>query len=489
MDKNTVTLVGAGCSKELLTLRGLEEIQKADVIVYDDLIDKDILLEAKKGCELIYVGKRLGKHSESQEKINEIIINKANENKYVVRLKGGDSFVFARGGEEVQTLLKENIPFEVIPGVSSCIAAAEKTGIPVTHRGVSQSFTVVTGHTASEKEENYQALAKLEGTLVFLMGLSNIGQIAKKLIENGKDKNTPCSVLSRVYTHDEKRIDGTLENIAQKAKDAKTPAIIVVGEVCTFDFSKTKKLPLSGVSVTVTGTKHFVLKLCKMLSEKGADTVSLPYLETQKRTQNIPENLESFDCFVFTSANGVEIFFESLIKNKIDFRMFANKKFACIGSGSAQKLASYGFSADILPDEYTALSLGKKLCRVLEKQKKILILRSENGSELLTNELKENGRSFADCHIYKISANSANKSMIKNAETESDYIVFASGSSVEAFFENVAKTNAAKIVCIGQYTAETLKKYTDESFLVSKKHTAEDIIKTIEADRDAQASK
>ncbi|MGN1418845.1 MAG: uroporphyrinogen-III C-methyltransferase, partial [Acutalibacteraceae bacterium] len=198
MDKNTVTLVGAGCSKELLTLRGLEEIKKADVIVYDDLIDRDILLEAKKDCELIYVGKRLGKHSENQDQINKIIINKARENKYVVRLKGGDSFVFGRGGEEVQALLKENIPFEVVPGVSSCIAAAEKTGIPVTHRGVSQSFTVVTGHTASEKDENYQALAKLDGTLVFLMGLSNIGQIAKKLIENGKDKNTPCSVLSRV---------------------------------------------------------------------------------------------------------------------------------------------------------------------------------------------------------------------------------------------------------------------------------------------------
>lgn len=475
MNKNSVTLVGAGCSKELLTLRGLEEIKKADVIIYDDLIDKDILLYRKKSCELVYVGKRLGKHSESQRTINELIINNTKEDKYVVRLKGGDSFVFGRGGEEVLALQSADIPYEVIPGVSSCIAVAEKMGIPVTHRGVSQSFTVVTGRTATEKDENYKALAELKGTIIFLMGLSKLREIAEKLIENGKSKDTLCSVLSCGYGEEERRFDGTLETIFEKAKSAKTPSIIVVGDVCGFDFSKTKLSSLSGASVTVTGTRRFTAKLSEKLGCLGASVTACPYLEIEEITDNIPKDLNDFKWLVFTSSNGVETFFEYAKREKMDFRSFCAKKFACIGKGSAQKLSSYGFNADLVPDEYTALSLGEKLVSAV-KDEKILILRAQNGSPLLTEKLEENGKRFEDAHIYKTVAD---RKTAENISCESDYIVFASGSGVSVFFENAGRLGKAKPVCIGEFTADVLKNYTDRDFLISEKHTADDIIKII----------
>ena len=221
----SVTFIGAGPGPGLITVRGLEALRRADVILYDDLLDSDLLSDpALESAEKIFVGKRSGAHSVPQEETTALLISKANEGKRVARLKGGDSFVFGRGGEEALALQAAGIPFELVPGVSSAVAVPEDFGIPVTHRGKARSFTVVTGHTAADptaKEENYEALAKLEGTLVFLMGLRNLAQICGELIENGKSPETPASVLSKGFAADAVRYDGTLETISTVAKDAR----------------------------------------------------------------------------------------------------------------------------------------------------------------------------------------------------------------------------------------------------------------------------
>lgn len=466
-----VTLVGAGTAKDLITVRGLEKIKNADVIVYDDLIDRELLDFRKSDCKLIYVGKRIGKHSENQQTINQILIEQAKKVKNVVRLKGGDSFVFGRGGEEIAALQKENITYEVVPAVTSAVAVPEFFGIPVTHRGVSQSFTVVTGHTATEKEESYEALAKLNGTLVFLMGLHNASYISQKLIESGKDKNTPCAILSQGFSGDGKRINCTLNCLPNAAEKAQTPAIIVVGEVSSFDFSGNEVLPLSSVSVTVTGTKHFVGKLRLALENAGARVKAYPYLEIIPFKAAIPQSFDEFGWIVFTSANGIEVFFEHLRKSKIDLRTLMHLKFACIGKGSADKLFQYGFIADYVPSKYTAEELGKGLAEIAGKEEKVLVLRAENGSSLLNDTLEKAGVNFEDVHIY--SAVSDNSEAI-NCET--DYIVFASGSSVEAFFQSGGKLNNTTPVCIGDITAKKLSYYTERQFLTAKEHTAYGII-------------
>lgn len=473
-----VILVGAGCGKDLITLKGLNAIKSADVIVYDDLIDDNLLNEAKPGAEVIYVGKRFGNHSKKQENINKILIQKTLEHKNVVRLKGGDSFVFGRGGEEILALQAENIPYDIIPGISSSIAVPENAGIPVTHRGIAQSFTVVTGHTAARTDENYEALAKLKGTLVFLMGLHNIENICKKLIENGKDKNTPAAVISKGFDKNEKRINGTLEDIADKAEYAETPAIFVVGKVAEFDFQKTTNLPLNNISVTVTGTKNFASALSEKLTAAGAFVNTCPNIDIVPEYSCIPEHFKDYTYLAFTSSNGVKIFFDYLNENKVDYRKISHLKFACIGSGSSHKLAEYGFIADFIPSEFTAKRLGKELSEILSASDNILILRAEKGSEELTLEFNKAKVNYNDVRIYNTVV------YAKSISADTDYITFASASGVSAFFENGGKLNQSKPVCIGEITAMELKKHSSIIPLVAKTHTVEGIISLILEDKE-----
>lgn len=469
----SVTLVGAGCGKGLITVKGLNAVKGADVIVYDDLIDFDLLNEAKDNAQKIFVGKRLGRHNEKQENINRILIEKAKQGNNVVRLKGGDSFVFGRGGEEIIALQKENIPYDIIPGISSAIAVAENLGIPVTHRGVSQSFTVVTGHTATYNDENYEALASLNGTLVFLMGLHNIKSICNRLIQNGKDKNTPASILSKGFDRNEKRIDGTLETISEKAEFAETPAILVIGKTAGYDFSKTLKKSLDGISVTVTGTKEFTSKLAHRLNENGAFVNAYPNIKIISNTDKIPTDFSDYTYLAFTSSNGVKIFFDFLKESKTDYRKISRLKFACIGKGTANTLEGYGFYADFIPGEFTAEALGKELSSVLCKTDRLLILRAENGSEELTGELKNARISFDDIKIYDTKTENV------KIDCDTDYITFASASGVTAFFENGSKLNSAKPVCIGEITAKELGKYSSITPISARAHTADGIISAI----------
>ncbi|MEE0931077.1 MAG: uroporphyrinogen-III C-methyltransferase, partial [Acutalibacteraceae bacterium] len=342
-----VYLVGAGCGDcDLITLRGKNLLEQSEVVVYDSLIDIRLLNFAPQNSEKICVGKRAGHHSESQKTINEILVQKAKEGKTVVRLKGGDPFVFGRGGEEILALQEHNIAYAVVPGISSSIAVPELAGIPVTHRKVSRSFHIITGHTAENiLPENMQAYAKLDGTLIFLMGLKHIEQIAHSLIENGKAENTPVAVISNGASANQKIVRSTLINIADDVKrsNLKAPAIIVVGKVADFDFMQTISLSLQHISVTVTGTQRFVTKLKLQLSELGADVRTLDYLNVIEYRDNMMFDNALFDIsdynwIVLTSVNGAEIFLQRLNKLRIDIRKLYGIKFAVIGSGTANVL-------------------------------------------------------------------------------------------------------------------------------------------------------
>ena len=484
INKGKVVLVGAGCGKGLLTVQGLEAVQRADVVVYDALLDEDILWETKPDCERLYVGKRSGHHSISQNEINRILVQKAKENKSVVRLKGGDSFVFGRGGEEMLYLQKERIPCEVIPGVSSAIAVPEHFGIPVTHRGVAQSFSVITGHEAGENRENYSALAKLNGTLVFLMGLSRVEEIAGELIDNGKSADTPAVVLSRGYSSEEARFDGTLGTIAKIAKEAKAPAILLVGETAGMRLTEKPGLPLSGATVTATGTVSFTRRLEEVLSALGAFVRRVPHLAIVPQTGQIPDDFADYDWLVFTSANGVDVFFWYLRTAGKDLRKLFHLKFACIGDGTRRKLWDYGIMADFVPKSFTAQELGRSLPMQMEKGERVLILRAENGSPQLTEELDAAGVRYEDRKLYRTKAIQSNVSAGNTAiceepdgnrgasvneeqglpfRCETDYLVFASAEGVRTFFENGGTVCEATIVCIGELTAAALREIDKEA--------------------------
>lgn len=484
MTMGNVTLLGAGCGKGLITLEGYEILKNAEAVVYDDLIDVDLLLDIREDCELIYVGKRFETHSHSQEEINQILIDKAAEGKRVVRLKGGDGFVFGRGGEEMIALKEAGVPARIIPGISSSIAVPERMGIPVTHRGVAQSVTMITGHTATNRIEDYEALAKMRGTLVFMMGLNSAPVIAEELMKRGKSGDTPVAILCNGYRANEKQIRGTLKETAELVKQAFTPAIFVVGEVAAFSFENTMPRPLGKTSVTVTGTKYMTDKLEKLFREKGAHVEKHPVIKVCPDYSQIPEDFSGYDWLAFTSANGIRIFFDHIRETKIDYRKLAHLKFACIGTGTADMLESYGFTADFIPTDYTAEVMGEELGNVIENNEKLLILRAANGSKLLNEKLDQAGTDYEDRHIYTTSELS--KKIINQDSASTDYIVFASAMGAKAYLKDHEVKEGTKIVCIGEATAKVLE---GSELLMPKRHTADAIVELVMEDYRKNAEK
>ncbi len=479
-----VYLVGAGCGDyDLITLRGKGLLEQCDVVLYDSLIDSRLIDFVPQNAEKICVGKRAGHHSESQDKINEILVQKAMEGKTVVRLKGGDSFVFGRGGEEIQALQKRNIEYGVVPGISSAIAVPELAGIPVTHRRISRSFHIITGHTAEDMmPENMSAYARLDGTLVFLMGLKNLEQISKALIQNGKDENTPAAVISNGAGADQHIVRSTLKNIANDAGKLRAPAIIVVGEVADFDFGQTISLPLQHKSVAVTGTKRFSDKLSSYLPKFGADIKKVDYLNVLEYREN-PEfdkallNLSEYSWIVLTSINGAEIFLNRLSRLMIDVRKLSEIRFAVIGSGTAEVLKKRGIFAELIPDSYTSKVLGEKLAEVVSEKQKVLVLRAEQGSAELTEILDKSNISYNDIKTYDVLSNAK---ITDSNLINTDFITFASSSGVNAFFENGFRISSrTKIVCIGEITANALRKHNIDEFQISRTSNIDGIIDII----------
>ncbi len=496
MDKSGVVyLVGAGPGDpELLTLKGEARLRECDAVIYDRLASHCLLDLAPGKCEKIYVGKKAGTESFSQEDINQIIIKKALEGKKVVRLKGGDPFVFGRGGEEVSALQKADIPYEVIPGITSAIAALSYAGIPVTHRGISRSFHVITGHTMDSENplgDNFEILAKLEGTLIFLMGMGNLVRIVKGLCQYGKDTGTPAAVISNGTTGKQKMVKGTLLDIEEKVieNNIKAPAVIVIGEVAKLDMKATIKGRLTGKRIGVTGTKKLTDRLTVRLREHGAQVENLSFLYVRKADDDsvlkrAVANLKDYTWITFTSVNGVDIFFKYLKENHIDYRNLAGISFAVVGKGTLDALSRHGFTADYMPDTYTTAALANGLALLLKGKDKVLIPRALKGSGDLTDILSRHFISFTDVKLYSIEIDKEKYSRVVSDLSDYDYITFASASGVEGFFENWGKDlklslNNTKLVCIGDITAKRLEDYGITDYITAKEHSASGMVESI----------
>lgn len=476
-----VYLIGAGCgSYDLITIRGQKLLSQCDTVVYDSLIDLRLLDFVPECAEKICVGKRAGQHNATQNEINQLLIQKASEGKTVARLKGGDPFVFGRGGEEILALQAHGIPYNVVPGISSAIAVPELAGIPVTHRKTSRSFHVITGHTADEiMPENLRHYARLDGTLVFLMGLKHLRQITENLLSGGMHPDTPAAVISQGGTARQRTMKGTLGSIASLAEQnkAEAPAVIVIGETACFDFSP--DLPLENASVAVTGTKRFTDKLSQKLESLGASVRCCCKLEIREYAENPMldkeiAQLAKYKWLVFTSMNGVDIFLKRLRKNRIDIRSLSGLHIAVLGSGTANALAQYGLFPELIPEEYTSAALGKALAQ--KASGNILILRAKQGSPELTKPLDAAGISYDDVKIYDVSC----QNDFPGEAVQDDFLVFASASGVHAFFDNGNTISGhTRIICIGQITADALHSHGVTECSICAVHTVDGIVQKI----------
>lgn len=483
-----VYLVGAGPGdKKLITVRGMELLKTCDAVVYDRLASEDLLAEVRNDCHKIYVGKYPGHHSKKQDEINEILVNCGREYEIVVRLKGGDPFVFGRGPEEIEALEANQISYEVIPGITSAIAVPEWVGIPLTNRGISRSFHVMTGHTNSEigiPEYDYTLLAKSEGTLVFLMGLSNIEIITTELMRAGKEKNTPVAVISQGTTAAQKVVRGTLSSIVSDIKrgEMTSPAIIVIGETAACSYIDKKKTRKIGV----TATNILYEKIQAECATYGWDVCIVCDMKVM-RTKEIErlrqefEHIANYQWILFTSQNAVTIFFEELATLQIDVRRLGTIKFAALGSGTAEKLKQYGIYADFIPSKYTVAVFADEFVKQIEKGERIMIPRAVQGSKVLTDVLKKEKIIYTEIPIYDVIGKSTPS--IYNLE-KLDSLFFLSASGVQAFFQQLRKAGVTlpahiKIACIGDITKDAVQKEHGEVNIVALQNNVESLLEEV----------
>lgn len=495
--KGKVYLIGAGPGDMgLFTLKGLDIIKRADVVVYDNLATDSILNQVKEDAELIYAGKRAAKHFLKQEETNMVLVEKALEGKMVARLKGGDPFIFGRGGEEAAKLVEYGIEFEVVPGISSSYSVPAYCGIPVTHREAASSFHVITGHEGNHKNGetvlDYGTLAKEEGTLIFLMGLGNLPNITKSLIENGKDPKTPVAVLQEGTTARQKVAVGTLETIVEEVKKRgiQTPAISVVGEVVslreTLDWYGKK--PLSGKSVLVTGTKAMGERLTPLLREEGAEVIEFGLVTTKKLIEEplveAVEHIDEYTWAVFTSANGVKFFFDYLKENRTDIRSLAGLKFAVIGEGTAKALEERGIMYEYLPTAFSSKDMAEQMIPHLTKEDKVLLLRAKEASPELTNALADAGIAYNAVSLYHTVYDERKADELARIVKFVDYITFASSSAVKAFMKMMDGNTEfdSKCISIGPVTTKTAEDMGLSIYKTATVYSADGILDVLLSD-------
>lgn len=471
-----VWLTGAGPSDPgLFTLKGKQVLEEAEVVVYDALVGQAILGMIPEGAEVIHVGKRSSNHTMVQEEINALLVEKAKEGKRVVRLKGGDPFLFGRGGEEAELLVREGVPFEVIPGITSAISVPAYQGIPVTHRDYCSSVHIITGHKrAGESYDiDFEALVRTKGTLVFLMGVSSLGEICRGLVEAGMREDMPAALLMRGTTAAQKRIVATVSTLQEEAdrRGACTPAIIVVGQVCALadTFSWYDRQPLGGVKVLLTRPRERIGETAGKLRRLGAEVLELPAIctvriEENERLYRALEEIESYQWIAFTSPAGVRIFFETLTERGMDVRRLAGARFAVIGSGTAKELKKYGLLADLVPEVYDAEHLGDALADICTGKERILIPRACAGSQELIERLEKRGTLILD-DIPSYETQYVRDGLVdvkKELENGSiDYVLFTSASTVRGFaaVTEGADYTKVKAICIGRQTQEEAMAY------------------------------
>jgi uroporphyrinogen III methyltransferase/synthase len=498
--KGWVYLVGAGPGDPgLITAKGLECIQNASVIIYDYLAAPALLNYAREDAELIYVGKKGGDHTLSQDGINSLIAKKAREGAIVVRLKGGDPFIFGRGGEEAEVLIEAGIPFEIVPGVTSAIAAPAYAGIPLTHRKYTTNVAFVTGHEDPTKEAStidWEALAKGIGTLVFLMGVKNLPQITRQLIRYGRPANTSVALVRWGTTPRQQTVTGTLDNIVQRVKDAglKAPAIIVVGEVVKlrkvmrwFD-----KRPLLGKRIVVTRARAQASDLIQHLSLLGAECLEFPTImiappSDWSHLDTALDQMDHYNWLIFTSVNGVKFFFDRLFAQGKDVRILGNIHTAAICPATAEELERFGLRCDILPDSYRAESVVSAFKNVDVAGQNILLPRAAEARPILPDELTKMGAKVNEIAVYHTRPVSHHADrLIEELEKKTiDIITFTSSSTVSNFksllpvdrFSQLIK--GVTIASIGPITTETAEKMGFAVEITAERYTIPGLVEAI----------
>lgn len=461
-----VSLVGAGPGDAgLVTCRGLSCIRRADVILYDNLISGSLLNEARLDAKLVYAGKRSGAHHLSQREISRLLVEEALAGNYVVRLKGGDPLVFGRGSEEAKELERHNISYEIVPGVSSAYSVPAYGGIPVTRRGAASSFHVITGHEGEGKEHpalDFQVLAREEGTLVFLMGLGNLPQIAVNLIACGKEKDTPVAVIQQGTTARQRQVISDLEHIVADVKEAglQTPAIVVVGEVAAREglLNWSGRGPLWGTRILLTGTRAMVREQEQVLTPLGAETIAMSLVECRpvrnQEQRRVLGNLGQYQWLVFTSVRGVDQFFRLLRELEVDHRALMHLKLAVVGRKTGDALRAHGFIPDFTPAEYTSRCLADTWVPALPQGTQVLLLRAREGAPVLPEKLKESGIPFQDIPLYETWTDTRRKEELERILPDTDFVTVASASAARALAGMADREllQAARIISIGPET-------------------------------------
>jgi uroporphyrinogen III methyltransferase/synthase len=493
----TVYLVGAGPGDlGLVTLRAKECIENADVIVYDHLANPEMLSWARDDAEIIYAGKEPGE-SRTQHEINTLLIDKARQGKQVVRLKGGDPFVFGRGAEEAQTIADAGVPFEIVPGITSAIAGPAYAGIPMTHRAHNSHVTFFTGHEDPAKAESaidYAALAKLGGTQVMLMGVERLGSITSEMLKQGVRSDLPVALVRSATTGQQETLIGTLSDIAKKAvaSDFKAPAVAVFGEVVGLRDSLNwyEKRPLLGKRIVVTRTRKQASVLSNKLRALGAHVIELPTIRIEppsdlREFAELVQDAHIYDWIVFTSANGVEAFFGIFFKLYDDVREIGGVHIAAIGPATAQRVKDFHLHVDLQPEEFVAEAVVKEFKRQGSIDNlRILLVRAEKARDVLPKELSGGGAIVDEAFAYRTVPETRDTSGARRqlAQGGADLITFTSSSTVENFLAlELPWPKGMRIASIGPVTSKTAR---DQGLKVDVEAHRHDIDGLVQAVRE-----
>lgn len=503
-EAGTVYLVGAGPGDpRLLTLRAAELIATADVILFDRLAPEAALETAREDAIMEFVGKRPDSHAYSQEQINGMLVSHAQAGRSVVRLKGGDPFVFGRGGEEALALCDAGISFEIVPGITAGVAAPAYAGIPVTHRGIASAVTFVTGHEDEEKAAasiDWDKLADVPGTLVFYMGVRNLGVIAERLIEAGKDPETPAAVIELGTRPAQKTVTAPLREIAATAISSgiKPPALTVIGPVTEMrsQLGWFENQPLFGVKVAVTRAKAQISGLAKQLLDLGADVLRLPTIRIEPLTGSnevidTVNRIGEYDVICLTSPNGAELLFQALRVGGIDARSLSGATIAAIGPGTAEALSHQGITADIVPKKAVAESLADELAGIGLSGKRVLIARAEVARDLLPKRLAEEGADVNVVALYKTVPEPISNAQLDRL-SNTDYLTLTSSSTVENLLAAIGSPDQLpkrlRTVSIGPITSATARKAGIEIDAEAARHDITGLVDALVGDVSKQRS-
>ncbi len=479
--KGRVVLIGAGPGdKGLITVKGLEYLKQADVVVYDRLVSKDVLSLSPENAEYINVGKVMNHHNIPQLEINKILLNKALEGKNVVRLKGGDPFVFGRGCEELELLIENNIEYEVVPGITSAVSALAYAGIPVTHRDFASSIHFVTGHAKDGLVENidFKALAASKGTILFYMGVSTLSQLINGLIEAGIDKNTPCAAVENGTRYNMRTLISTVENMVSDAEKFQliSPAVIAVGKVCSLGdkFTWYTKSKIFSKKIIVTRPVVSNNILTDRLKNLGAEVIDYPCIKINEIENNesllsLIKNLDKYNMLIFASKNSAVYFFKTLNKSKKDSRALSHLAIGALGKSTYDELKKYGICADIMPEEYTFTAFAESLKKAGINENTVVLEAAQD--KRLSDELKNNGFNASSCSAYDIEYLPLD--YIKPLQEYIDNGViaaFTSSAAVHGFVRGnkIEDLSKIKAVCIGRLTYETALNYKMQAYIAEK---------------------